>query len=42
MRKLFFTERVVKRCKRLPKEVVDSPCLPVFKRHSDNAPNDML
>ena len=33
MRKPFFTERVVKPWKRLPGEVVDAPCLSVFKRH---------
>ncbi|KAK4828438.1 hypothetical protein QYF61_026595 [Mycteria americana] len=42
MRKHFFTERVVKHWNRLPREVVDAPCLSVFKRHLDNALNNML
>ena len=33
IRKHFFAERVVKPWKRLPGEVVDAPCLSVFKRH---------
>ena len=33
MRKHFFTERVVKPWNRLPGDVVDAPCLSVFKRH---------
>ncbi|KAK4819469.1 hypothetical protein QYF61_004695 [Mycteria americana] len=40
IRKHFFTERVVKH--RLPREVVDAPSLSVFKRHLDNALNNML
>ena len=42
IRKHFFTERVVKRCNRLPRAVIDAPCLSVFKRHLDNALNNML
>ena len=38
----FFTERVVKHWNRLPAEVVDAPCLSVFKRHLDHALNNML
>ena len=41
IRKHFFTERVVKHCNRLPREVVDAPSLSVFKRHLDNALNNM-
>ena len=42
IRKHFFTERVVKHWNRLPREVVDAPCLSVFKRHLANALNTML
>ena len=42
IRKHFFTERVVKPWNRLPREVVDAPCLSVFKRLLDNALNNML
>ena len=40
--KHFFTERMVKHWNRLPKEVVDVPSPSVFKRHLDNALNDMV
>ncbi|KAK4826998.1 hypothetical protein QYF61_013098 [Mycteria americana] len=42
IRKHFFMERVVKHWNRLPREVVDAPSLSVFKRHLDNALNNML
>ncbi|KAK4824368.1 hypothetical protein QYF61_014028 [Mycteria americana] len=42
IRKHFFTERVAKHWNRLPREVVDAPSLSVFKRHLDNALNNML
>ncbi|PKU30394.1 hypothetical protein llap_19301 [Limosa lapponica baueri] len=42
IRKQFFTERVVKHWKRFPREVVDAPSLSVFKRHLDNALNNIL
>ncbi|KAK4826418.1 hypothetical protein QYF61_008951 [Mycteria americana] len=42
IRKHFFIERVVKQRNRLPREVVDAPSLSVFKRHLDNALNNML
>ena len=42
IRKHFFTERVVKHWNRLPRDVDDAPSLSVFKRHLDNALNNML
>ena len=42
VRKHFFTKKVIKHGNRLPREVVDAPSLSVFKRHLDNALNNML
>ncbi|GAB0189253.1 hypothetical protein GRJ2_001390600 [Grus japonensis] len=41
-RKNFFTERISKHWNRLPREVVGSPSLEVFKRHVDVALGDMV
>lgn len=40
--KNFFATRVVQHWKRLPKEVIDVPCLLVFQWHLDNAIDIML
>jgi len=42
IRKNFFTERVVRHWTRLPREVIESPPLEVFKKHIDMALQDVV
>ena len=42
IRKKLFTMQMVKCWNRLPREVVDVPCLSIFKRRLDHALNNIL
>ncbi|KFO93390.1 hypothetical protein N320_04091, partial [Buceros rhinoceros silvestris] len=42
IRKYFFTERVIKHWSRLPREVVESPSMEVFKSRVDLVLRDLV
>jgi len=42
IRKNFFTERLIKPWNRLPREVVESPSLEIFKRRGDVVHRDVV
>ncbi|KFP09681.1 hypothetical protein Z169_07234, partial [Egretta garzetta] len=42
IRKKFFTMRVVKHWNRLPREVVEAPCLATFKTKLDGALGNLI
>ncbi|KFV05758.1 hypothetical protein N340_14183, partial [Tauraco erythrolophus] len=42
IRKIFFTQRVVRQWNRLPREVVDAPSLEVFKARLDEALGNLV